>query len=64
MINYFKAKKQAEKAIQGDSLKAIKQADLQLEKAKKALFDFIAYILFLSVCLMLFLLGLYYIANN
>jgi hypothetical protein len=64
MINYFKAKKQAEKAIKGDSLKAIKQADLELEKAKKALFDFIAYILFFSVCLTLFLLGLYYIANN
>jgi len=64
MINYFKAKKQAEKAIKGDSLKAIKQADLELEKAKKALFDFFAYILFFTACLTLFLLGLYYIANN
>ena len=64
MRNYFKAKKQAEKAIQGDSLKAIKQADLELEKAKKALFNFIACILFYAVSIGFFLLGLYYIANN
>jgi hypothetical protein len=64
MLNYLRANNNVKKAMQGDSLKALKQAGLELEKAKKALFETIAYILFFSVCLTLFLLGLYYIANN